>query len=62
MSCSCVMVVYVGGINHLSRYFLHRHEACGHVQAVDKGKEVHEEIIDKGLLEKHVVLYLAMLW
>ena len=25
-----------------------------------KGKEVHEEIIDKGLLEKHVVLYLAI--
>ena len=26
------MVVYVGGINHLYGYFLHRYEACGHVQ------------------------------
>ena len=32
------------------------------VQVVDKGKEVHEEIIDKGLLEKHVELYFPMLW
>ena len=60
MSSAWVMVVYVGGISHLSRYFLHRHEGCGHVHAIDKGKEVHEEIIDKGLLEKHSVLYLAM--
>ena len=51
MSSSCVMVVYVGGINHLSRYFHHRHEACDYVQAIDKGKEVHEEIIDRGLLK-----------
>ena len=47
---------------HPPVYFLYQHEAYGHVQAIDKGKEVHEEIIDKGLLEKHVVLYLAMLW
>ena len=41
-----------------------RHVGCGHVQPIDEGNEVHEEIIhcDKGLLEKHVVLYLAMLW
>ena len=56
------MVVYVGGINHLFGYFLHRHESCGHVQVVDKGQEVHDEIIDNGLLDKHGVVYLAMLW
>ena len=43
-------------------YFLPGHEACGHVQVVDKGTEFHEEIIDKGLLQKRGVLYLAMLW
>ena len=62
MFSSCLMVVYVGGISHFSRYFHHRNEACGHVQEVDKGKEVHEEIINKRLLGKHFVLYLAMFW
>ena len=61
MSSSCLMVVYVGGIKQLYGYFLNRHEACGHVQVVDKGKEVHEEIIDNGLLEKHGVMYLEMI-
>ena len=56
MSSSCLMVAYVGSTNHLFGHFLHRYEA---VQAFDKGKEVHEEIIDKGLLEK---CDLAMLW
>ena len=54
MSFSCLMFVYSEDIIHLFGYFLHQHEACGHVQAVDKGKEAHEEIFDKGLLEKHV--------
>ena len=27
-----VMVVYIGGVNHLFGYFLLQHEACGHVQ------------------------------
>ena len=51
MSFSCLMFVYSEDIIHLFGYFLHQHEACGHVQAVDKGKEAHEEIFDKGLLE-----------
>ena len=49
------MAIYVGGINHLFGYFLHQHEPCGHVQAVDERMEVQAEIIDKGLLEKHGV-------
>ena len=32
------------------------------IQVVDKGKEVHEEIVVKGLLKKDVVMYLTMLW
>ena len=50
------MDVYIGGISDLFGCFLHKHESFGHVQAVDKGKEVHKTIIDKGLLEKHVVM------
>ena len=52
MSSSCLMGVYVGGISHPYRYFHHRHEACCHVKEVDKGKEVHEDIIDKGLIAR----------
>ena len=31
-------------------------KACGNIGAIDKGKQIHEEIIDTGLLDKNIML------
>ena len=36
-------------------------KACGNVGAIDRGKEVHDEILNLGLLEKNIVLGNALL-
>ena len=35
-------------------------KACGHIGAIEKGKEIHDEIVNRGLLEKDIVLGTAL--
>ena len=44
------------GINPNEVSFLCTLKACGSMKTIDKGKQIHDEIVRRGLLEKHVAL------